>query len=156
MKCLFKISGRKIYAPVDKNANTAFINMEGGTGKTGNSQPTPAKPVQQPPSPGKPQQGPSPNAGKPQQPPQKPEAAPTKPVQPVPITVKPSQLVTPQPQVPQTPKSNAGPSKVPSRPTPSASTPGPGSVKQLVNFYDSQGKHSVIRPYSYSEAVNKG
>nr|NP_001298962.1 uncharacterized protein LOC106124094 [Papilio xuthus]BAM18542.1 unknown unsecreted protein [Papilio xuthus] len=48
---------------------------------------------------------------------------------------------------------------VPVYPTPATNpvtTPGPGSVQHLINFYDSQGKASVIRPYSYSQAVKQG
>lgn len=119
-------------------------------------------------------------------PPNKPAAAPApipitaKPVvpqQPVvpaqPVNQKPS---TPnQPQVPQKPqyptplKPAAPPAKPAVIPTPITpkpvnpapvsnpiTTPGPGSVKQLINFYDSQGKASAIRPYSYSQAVKQG
>lgn len=115
--------------PLDKTANVAFINMEGGGL---------AKPQV------KPNVAPTPKPAAPVQP------APAKPAQPQPTT-KPQAAVAPtKPQHTVTP--------VPLHPTPATkplSTPGPGSVKQLVNFYDSQGKGSVIRPYSYAEAVKK-
>ncbi|CAG9581568.1 unnamed protein product [Danaus chrysippus] len=73
----------------------------------------------------------------------------SQPVKPAPATVKPAQEAKSPSQI--TPR--------PVYPTPASkliTTPGPGSVKQLVTFYDSQGKASPIRPYSYSQAVKQG
>lgn len=101
-----------------------------------------------------------------------------KPVVPAqPVNQKPNAPIPMKPQVPQSPqtptpaplKPVAPPAKPVSIPTPITpkpvnpapannpiTTPGPGSVKQLINFYDSQGKASPIRPYSYSQAVKQG
>lgn len=72
-------------------------------------------------------------------------------------TGKPSVLL---PQKPGQPAQSPGLIKpVPVNPSPvtnPATTPGPGSVKSLINYYDSQGKGSPIRPYSYSQAVKQG
>ncbi|CAK1540080.1 unnamed protein product [Leptosia nina] len=136
MKCAFVlllalcyVQCRKTYAPIDKNANIAFINMEAG-GLGGKVQPTvPSKaPIPNPPQP----VTPKPVATTPKQ----------APVVPVPATNPPNQI---RPK-PVNPSPVANP----------ITTPGPGSVKQLVNFYDSQGKASPIRPYSYSQAVKQG
>lgn len=69
----------------------------------------------------------------------------------------------PSPSVlPSTPTSNQAPHIITPKPVNPApvsnpiTTPGPGSVKSLINFYDSQGKASPIRPYSYSQAVKQG
>lgn len=90
-----------------------------------------------------------------------------KPIEPVPM--KPEvphnpQTPTPAPLKPATPP--AKPVSIPTPITPKPvnpapvnnpiTTPGPSSVKQLINFYDSQGKASPIRPYSYSQAVKQG
>ncbi|CAH2240709.1 jg13947 [Pararge aegeria aegeria] len=128
---------RKTYAPIDKNANVAFINMEGGgirpAPRNISPNPTTAPKI---PDTAKPIQTPQPAA--PVAPPAvKPAAAPT--VQPP----KTPSLITPKPVYP-TPAVNP------------ITTPGPGSVKQLVTFYNSQGKASPIRPYSYSQAVKQG
>lgn len=148
-------TGRKTYPPIDKNANLAFINMEGGQGGV--------RPGSQP------------------QVPQVPVVKPVNVPVNLPPTVKPAVVTTskpatptatvpklPTPQVPNYPTPPPSQSKpqtpnqikpVPVNPAPVAtpvSTPGPGSVKQLVNFYDSQGKASPIRPYSYSQAVKQG
>ncbi|XP_038207684.1 vegetative cell wall protein gp1-like [Zerene cesonia] len=131
---------RKTYAPIDKNANIAFINMEAGGGPPPNSNRTPPSP----------QKSPSPVVSAPQ--PTPPSPTTTKPVSPsiqqapVPATLAPSPLpnqIKPKPV-------NPSPAVKP------ITTPGPGTVKQLVNFYDSQGKASPIRPYSYSQAVKQG
>ncbi|XP_004930141.1 uncharacterized protein LOC101739838 [Bombyx mori] len=126
---------RKIYKPIDKNANIDFINMEAGG----------ARPV-----------------GKPTD---KPLAKPPV-VQPAPTPVPPAQIkpvvtaltpVAPKPVHPTLPPNQIKP--VPVYPTPATrliTTPGPGSVQQLVTFYNSQGKGSVIKPYSYSDAVKQG
>lgn len=144
------IPGRKIVA-INKHANIDFINMESG----GMRQPLP-KPVQAPvpgPAP-KPVQGPAP--------------APA-PAAPVPTTKAPVQTPAPKPAVaqqtakpvqPMQPSSSPTLIKpVPVNPAPVANpitTPGPGSVKSLVNFYNAQGKGSPIRPYTYSQAVKQG
>ncbi|XP_063549186.1 uncharacterized protein LOC134756282 [Cydia strobilella] len=142
---------KKTYAPLDKHANVDFINMEGGGIKpaprpggvaTAPSKPQPvvqpATTAQQAPVP-KPAQAPQPvlTTGKP--------AVTTKPAQPA---VTPAQPKTPNQMKP-----------VAVNPSPVANpitTPGPGNVKDLVNFYNSQGKGSPIRPYSYSQAVKQG
>lgn len=142
------IAGRKVYTPLDKNANLAFINMESGGAAPPNKPAAPA-----------------------------PIPITVKPVPAQPVNQKPSTIISPKPLVPQTPqnptpaplKPAAPPAKPVSIPTPITpkpvnpapvnnpiTTPGPGSVKQLINFYDSQGKASPIRPYSYSQAVKQG
>lgn len=111
--------------------------MEGGGVKPpqNNNRPTPGPaPTQKP----QPVPGPLPMVPSPQQPSQKPM---TPNVGPAPTQAP--QLITPKPVNP-TPASKP------------ITTPGPGSVKSLVNFYDSQGKASPIRPYSYSQAVKQG
>ncbi|XP_045778597.1 alpha carbonic anhydrase 8-like [Maniola jurtina] len=131
---------RKTYAPIDKNANVAFINMEGGGGirpapRNASPNPTPAPKLPEPPK-----QTPAP------------QAATAKPVSPPVVKPNPAPAVQP-PKTPNliTPK--------PVYPTPAVNpitTPGPGSVKQLITFYDTQGKASPIRPFSYSQAVKQG
>lgn len=148
-------TGKKTYAPLDKNANVAFINMEAGgirpTPRPSFPTPTPAaaKPNNQP-APVKAPSQPAPTIA--------PKPIPTlapKPAQPVhSTTVKPAPVVTPP-----RPLSPSQIKPVPVNPAPAGSpttTPGPGSVKDLVNFYNSQGKGSPIRPYSYSQAVKQG
>ena len=138
------IECRKTYKPIDKNANVDFINMESGGAKYGGNARPGQIPAQGPtvPVPAGPAPvpvGPVPTVSKPQTP---------KPVV-TPITAKPI--------VPNQPPNQIKP--VPVNPTPAAhpiTTPGPGSVKQLVTFYDSQGKGSPIRPYTYSQAVKQG
>ncbi|KOB74743.1 Uncharacterized protein OBRU01_08641 [Operophtera brumata] len=111
---------------------------------------------------------PTPAAARPPQSPTQPKAptTPVKPVttaKPVPVPVVPA-TQPPKPSQPQQPKPNQGlPTQMDLKPVhpgkPGGSivtTPGPGNVKQLVTFYDSHGKASVIRPYSYSDAVKKG
>ncbi|XP_061708953.1 uncharacterized protein LOC133519076 [Cydia pomonella] len=143
---------KKTYAPLDKHANVDFINMEGGGIKPaprpgGVATPPSKPPVVQPAQ--TPQQASVPK------PAQIPQPAPTT-GKPAPaVTIKPAQpAVTPaQPKTPNQIK------PVPVNPSPVANpitTPGPGSVKDLVNFYNSQGKGSQIRPYSYSQAVKQG
>ncbi|XP_072942551.1 uncharacterized protein [Epargyreus clarus] len=139
---------RKAYVPLDKNANLAFINMESGGMRPG------APPANQPaapiPTPTKPANSPPASPTKPGPPSPVPTQKPVVPV--VPVTSAPAPKPVPTTQPPQIqPK--------PVNPAPAASpitTPGPGSVKQLINFYDSQGKASPIRPYSYSQAVKQG
>ncbi|XP_049877834.1 uncharacterized protein LOC126375033 [Pectinophora gossypiella] len=150
---------RKI-VPIDKNANLAFINMEGGGGARPptNTRPAAIEPMKPAgpgpvPVPSKPGAAPAPAPIKPASPPASPTVAkpptPTpKPAAPAPAPAKPAQ---PTPPTQIKPK--------PVNPAPVANpitTPGPGSVKQLINFYDSQGKASPIRPYSYSQAVKQG
>lgn len=89
------------------------------------------------------------------------------PIQPAPVAPAPAKPLTPVP-APNPVAPQPGPSKpvqpaqikpVPVNPSPVANpitTPGPGSVKSLVNFYDSRGNASPIRPYSYSQAVKQG
>ncbi|CAH0727363.1 unnamed protein product, partial [Brenthis ino] len=128
---------RKAYVPINKNANIDFINMEGGGVKPpqNNNRPAPGPaPVQKP----QPVPGPLPMVPSPQQPSQKPTAPNV-----APTPTQAPHLITPKPVNP-TPASKL------------ITTPGPGSVKSLVNFYDSQGKASPIRPYSYSQAVKQG
>ncbi|CAG4978456.1 unnamed protein product [Parnassius apollo] len=138
---------RKVLAPIDKNVNLAFINMEAGGMRAGsNMRPANANQVPAP-------------------------AAPTPTPVPKPINVVPEPKPTLKPVAPTTIK--AVPAAKPVQPTPAPNqikpvpvnpspvakpitTPGPGSVKQLINFYDSQGKASPIRPYSYSQAVKQG
>lgn len=159
---------KKTYQPLDKNANIAFINREGGgapkpaaPGSSNNQQPQtqlnqPVKPSQ----PSQPAKILPPNSGATTSPP-------PKPIQAIPTTVKPVQPSQPNPIQPPKPvqpspsKSNQSSPTKSNQPSPTggnigATTPGPGSVKQLVAFYDSQGKASPIRPYSYSQAVKQG
>lgn len=140
---IFSIPGRKAYVPLDKNANLAFINMESGGVAPPNKPAAPA-----------------------------PVPITMKPVPAQPVNQKPSTPILPTPQIPQTPAPlkpvppPAKPVSIPTAITPKpvnpapvnnpTTTPGPGSVKQLINFYDSQGKASPIRPYSYSQAVKQG
>ncbi|OWR46614.1 hypothetical protein KGM_215788 [Danaus plexippus plexippus] len=135
---------RKTYAPIDKNANLAFINMESG----GMRPPNNARPALSPSPP--PAATQAPKAPLPvQTTPQPIKPVVSQPVKPANATVKPSQESKSPSQI--TPR--------PVYPTPASkliTTPGPGSVKQLVTFYDSQGKASPIRPYSYSQAVKQG
>ncbi|XP_047509933.1 extensin-like [Pieris napi] len=127
---------KKTYAPIDKNANIAFINMEAGGVGPGSKkvQPTPA--------------------------PSKAPVPPTPAPQPV-TTYKSAPTTVKQAPIPAVPATNP-PVQIrpkPVNPSPVVNpitTPGPGTVKQLVNFYDSQGKASPIRPYSYSQAVKQG
>lgn len=150
---LFNFSGRKILQ-INKNANVDFINME--TGGPSRLQPAlaptpaPSKPISPPQSPTQP----------------KTPTTPVKPVttaKPVPVPVVPA-TQPPKPSQPQQPKPNQGlPTQMDLKPVQpgkpggsTVTTPGPGNVKQLVTFYDSQGKASLIRPYSYSAAVKKG
>ncbi|XP_053622094.1 uncharacterized protein LOC128681855 [Plodia interpunctella] len=137
--CLYcSVECRKTYTPVDKNANLAFINMEGG----GGTRPPVNQPQQPPSSPAKP---PSPTNVQPR------PVSPTQPpVKPIVTVVAPTPAPTPKPTPAVKPQV-----KPQANPTP-LTTPGPGTVKQLVNFYDSQGKGSPIRPYSYSQAVKQG
>ncbi|XP_013134821.1 PREDICTED: vegetative cell wall protein gp1-like [Papilio polytes] len=130
---LYYTECRKVYPPIDKNANLAFINMESGGMRPGQrpANPAPAVPA---PTPAnvtpKPTPAPVPTTIK---------AVPAKPIQ---TTQAPPQI-----------------KPVPVYPSPAGkpvTTPGPGSVQHLINFYDSQGKASVIRPYSYSQAVKQG
>ncbi|XP_068626772.1 uncharacterized protein [Battus philenor] len=139
---LYYAECRKVFAPIDKNANLAFINMETGGMRAGansrpvNVNPAPANPVPT----SKPTAVPQPPTT------QKPAAQTT--IKAVP-TAKPAQPTQAPHQI----------KPVPVNPSPVANpitTPGPGSVKQLINFYDSQGKASPIRPYSYSQAVKQG
>ncbi|CAG4990043.1 unnamed protein product [Colias eurytheme] len=130
---------RKTYAPIDKNANIAFINMEAGGAPPPNINRAPS-----------PQKSPSPVVPAPQ------------PAAPSPTTAKPMTPSIQQAPIPTTPAPRPSPNQIkpkPVNPSPAAkpiTTPGPGTVKQLVNFYDSQGKASPIRPYSYSQAVKQG
>ncbi|CAH2050511.1 unnamed protein product, partial [Iphiclides podalirius] len=126
---------RKVYAPIDKNVNLAFINMEAGgvpANKPANARPAPvASSATTLPPKIVPTLTPAPTTSK-----AAPATTPTQPT-PLPKQIKP----------------------VPVNPSPAANpitTPGPGSVKQLITFYDSQGKASLIRPYSYSQAVKQG
>ncbi|KAM3967725.1 uncharacterized protein ACR2FA_011279 [Aphomia sociella] len=139
---------RKTYAPIDKNANIAFINMEGGGGSQPAIKPQPAAPN----GPAVPPK--SPTGSQPNKPGSSntPVQSATKPA--APTTTKP--VVAPTP-VPAKPTGQIKP--VPVNPAPVAkpiTTPGPGTVKQLVTFYDSHGNASPIRPYSYSQAVKQG
>nr|ABK24783.1 unknown [Picea sitchensis] len=142
---------KKTYAPIDKNANVAFINMEGGGIRPA---PRPGVPTAAPASQPAPIKAPSQPA-----PTLAPKPTPTtqtpKPAQPAhPTTFKPGPVVTPP-----RPISPIQIKPVPVNPMPAANpitTPGPGSVKDLVNFYNSQGKASPIRPHSYSQAVKQG
>ncbi|CAG9137199.1 unnamed protein product [Plutella xylostella] len=156
---------RKSLQPLSKHANIDFINMEAGGG------PRPANPAVKPaPVPAvnpavKPAPVPATNpavtpAPKVNPAPVKPAVvatpAPVKPaVVATPAPVKPAVVATPAP-VPVQPKVSPARPSEPFPPLPARPTPGPGSVKQLVNFYDSQGKASVIRPYNYSQAVKQG
>ncbi|KAI5635613.1 hypothetical protein NE865_11693 [Phthorimaea operculella] len=137
---------RKIVPPIDKNANLAFINMEaGGVGPRPAPAQAPKGQVVTMPTPAKPA-APAP-------------AAPAKPSVPVSPQPTPKPVVVPVPAKPLPPTQPPQIQPKPVNPAPAAhpvSTPGPGSVKQLVNFYDSQGKASPIRPYSYSQAVKQG
>lgn len=84
---------------------------------------------------------------------QTPSPQPVTPPKPAPTTQKPPIQAVPATNSPAQVKPK------PVNPSPVATpitTPGPGTVKQLVNFYDSQGKASPIRPYSYSQAVKQG
>lgn len=112
--------------------------MEGG----GGSRPAPTQPAK-------------PVATSPANPPSPvitPKPVTTAPVKPTPAAVATTYKPSYVPVKPQQPTSVK-----PVQPYPAPiTTPGPGSVKQLVNFYDSQGKGSVIRPYSYSQAVKQG
>ncbi|CAH2102435.1 unnamed protein product [Euphydryas editha] len=137
---------RKAVVPINKNANIDFINMEAGMKPSNNVRPTPipvpnvapVKPVVPVPQP-IPQPVPQP-ASQPKSPP----ATTAKPlVQPKPAPTQAPTLITPKPVYP-------APVAKP------ITTPGPGSVKQLITFYDSQGKASPIRPYTYSQAVKQG
>ncbi|RVE40221.1 hypothetical protein evm_015129 [Chilo suppressalis] len=150
---------RKTYPPIDKNANIAFINMEGGAGVRPGSKPVapapqaPAAAPVKPPTHAQPALTPTPKPATPQavQPP-----SPVKPVPPQPMQPSSPVKPVPSPVKPQTPNQIK---PVPVYPAPVANpitTPGPGSVKQLINFYDAQGKGSPIRPYSYSQAVKQG
>ncbi|XP_013194184.2 uncharacterized protein LOC106137816 [Amyelois transitella] len=146
---------RKTYAPIDKNANLAFINMEGGGGARPPSNQKPAVSSNQQPPLSSNQQPPPSSPGKPSSPTKvnPPQVSPTQPPAKPIVT-----MVAPTPAKPQ-PHVNPTPAPVkpnPVKPGSPVTTPGPGSVKQLVNFYDSQGKASVIRPYSYSQAVKQG
>ncbi|KAG6458706.1 hypothetical protein O3G_MSEX011019 [Manduca sexta] len=138
------IECRKVYKPIDKNANIDFINMEtGGYGRGPAA--TPVAPAPARPSPVQPAPAPAPKS-------------PTPTLKPVVVTppVPGPAPAKPQPAQP-TPPNQIKP--IPVNPTPAAhpiTTPGPGSVKHLINFYDSQGKGSPIRPYSYSQAVKQG
>lgn len=125
--------------------NVDFINMESGGVR---QQPAVVPPKQPAPAP----------ASSPKQP--TPAAAP---VVPAPTAKPPTPVPAPKPVVPQpAPSKPAQPAQikpVPVNPAPvnnPITTPGPGSVKALINFYDSQGKASPIRPYSYSQAVKQG
>ncbi|XP_026758760.2 uncharacterized protein LOC113518173 [Galleria mellonella] len=144
------VQSRKTYPPVDKNANIAFINMEGGGGVRPAAKPQPAAPPSGPAAP--------PAKTPVQTLPAQPGGTNT----PVQTTVKPavpSATTKPPSPAPAPSKSTGQITPVPVNPTPASkpiSTPGPGTVKQLVNFYDSQGKASPIRPYSYSQAVKQG
>ncbi|XP_063395728.1 uncharacterized protein LOC134680543 [Cydia fagiglandana] len=141
---------KKTYAPLPKHANVDFINMEGGG----------IKPA---PRPG----GVATPASKPQpvpavQPASTPVPKPAQ-AQPAPTTGKPAPVVTTKPAqpavTPAQPKTTNQIKPAPINPSPVANpitTPGPGSVKDLVNFYNSQGKGSPIRPYSYSQSVKQG
>ncbi|XP_050353644.1 translation initiation factor IF-2-like [Nymphalis io] len=141
--CFYSVECRKAIVPINKNANIDFINMEaGGVRPPNNIRPGTAQ---------APAQAPVPTTVKPAAP--APAPAP-QPKNPTPTTVapvaSPKQLPTQAPTL-ITPK--------PVNPTPAAkpiTTPGPGSVKQLITFYDSQGKASPIRPYTYSQAVKQG
>ncbi|CAB3240817.1 unnamed protein product [Arctia plantaginis] len=141
------VEARKVYAPINKNANVDFINMESGgvRGKPAVFEPPkPAVPVAPVPTTKPPVAAP---AAKPAVPPS---------VTPAPVG-KPSATL---PQNPRQPAQSPGQIKpIPVNPSPvanPATTPGPGSVKSLINYYDSQGKGSPIRPYSYSQAVKQG
>ncbi|XP_041975328.1 alpha carbonic anhydrase 8-like [Aricia agestis] len=120
--------------PIDKSANTAFINMEAGGVRAPNPAPAPVKPQPVQPAPSSPQTQHTPSTPKPVP---KQEPTPTVPHKPTPPQIPPKPVNPPQPANPIT-------------------TPGPGSVKQLITFYDSQGKASPIRPYTYSQAVKQG
>ncbi|XP_059050972.1 uncharacterized protein LOC131845850 [Achroia grisella] len=139
---------RKTYPPVDKNANIAFINMEGGGGSKPSGKQQPTVPSSGPAAPPAKSPVPSQHGGT--------NTAPQTTIKPAvpPVTTKPLSSPTPTPIKP------SGQIKpVPVNPKPVVNpitTPGPGTVKQLVNFYDSQGKASPIRPYSYSQAVKQG
>ncbi|XP_045540034.1 alpha carbonic anhydrase 8 [Papilio machaon] len=126
---------RKVYQPFDKNANLAFINMEAGGVNPGQRPANPAPAI------------PAPKSA--------PANVPPKPTATVPTTIK----AVPAAKPIQTTQAPTQVKPVPVYPTPATkpvTTPGPGSVKHLINFYDSQGKASVIRPYSYSQAVKQG
>ncbi|XP_047528114.1 alpha carbonic anhydrase 8-like [Vanessa atalanta] len=138
--CLYSVECRKAIVPINKNANIDFINMEaGGVRPPNNIRPGTAQAPTQAPVPTTAKPATPTPAPQPKNPP--PTVAPVAPAKPVP-TQAPT-LITPKPV----------------NPTPAAkpiTTPGPGSVKQLITFYDSQGKASPIRPYSYSQAVKQG
>ncbi|XP_021194007.3 uncharacterized protein LOC110378899 [Helicoverpa armigera] len=137
------IECRKI-VPINKHANIDFINMESGGMR-------PAAPAVQPPKQPVPQAVPSQPAPAPVAP------APAKPQTPVPAA-KPVPVPVPTPPKPAQP-TPAQIKPVPVNPPPASNpitTPGPGSVKSLINFYDSRGNASPIRPYSYSQAVKQG
>ncbi|CAG9796539.1 unnamed protein product [Diatraea saccharalis] len=150
---------RKTYPPIDKNANLAFINMEGGGGVKPGSRPVapapqaPVTPAKSPTTDNKPtvvvpvQKPGSPQVVLPQKPTSPQVISPPSPVKPTsPPVAKPAQTPNQIKPVPVNPAPVSNP----------ITTPGPGSVKQLINFYDSQGKASPIRPYSYSQAVKQG
>ncbi|KAJ0182468.1 hypothetical protein K1T71_001837 [Dendrolimus kikuchii] len=147
---------RKVYQPLDKNANLDFINMESGGARRGPNQQSVVQPQPKTPS-GPPQPSNQPAPGQASNPSQPTATAPKPVAVPSQTTLKPQ--ITPQ----TTPASKSqAPNQikpVPVNPTPATNpitTPGYGTVKQLVNFYDSQGKGSPIRPYSYSQAVKQG
>lgn len=124
--------------------------MEGGGGVRPGAPQKPASPPANPPTPVNVAPTPKP-------------AVPANPPSP---TLKPATPTTAKPVVPATLPSPAKPVQTPTqiKPVPvnpkpvvnPITTPGPGTVKQLVNFYDSQGKASPIRPYSYSQSVKQG
>lgn len=76
--------------------------------------------------------------------------------------IQPAPKPSPSNVLPSSPSSKPTPNLITPKPVNPApvsnpiTTPGPGSVKSLVHFYDSQGKASPIRPYSYSQAVKQG
>ncbi|XP_026739398.1 predicted GPI-anchored protein 58 [Trichoplusia ni] len=142
---------RKLSLSINKHANMDFINMEIGGGRRPVLQMFQAPALEPAP---KPVQGPAPTPA---------------PAAPAPTTKAPVQAstanpaVTPQPAKPVQPMqptpSPALIKPVPVNPAPVANTnttTGPGSVKSLVNFYNAQGNSSLIRPYSYSQAVKQG
>ncbi|XP_045459239.1 alpha carbonic anhydrase 8-like [Melitaea cinxia] len=139
---LYYVECRKA-VPINKNANIDFINMEAAV-RPDNVRPTPVPvPIAGPSKPVAPVSKPQP-IPQPVPQPKSPSATTAKPiVQPKPLPTQNPTLITPKPV----------------NPVPVAqpiSTPGPGNVKQLITFYDSQGKASPIRPYSYSQAVKQG
>lgn len=152
-------SGRKL-VQINKSANVDFINME-----SGGVRPAPARPANGPGAVNTVPGSPTPAPAKAPAPKTPEPAAPQSPKSPVPTAPQSSKtpVVTPIVQElptqskPQPNQPDLKPvSKPASGPSGGVTTPGYGKVKDLVTFYDSQGKASPIRPYSYSQAVKQG